>query len=494
MNRLCYTRGEEGGIVMTTNWNFEATYLELRDIFYDRGPVHPVEAPELVLFNDDLAKSLGLDIEAVKQDVALLAGNIQTDTSFSEAYAGHQFGHFTMLGDGRALMLGEHLAPNGKRFDVQLKGSGPTEYSRGGDGRAAIGPMVREFIISEAMHALGIPTNRALSVVKTGEPVMRQRPEHGAVLTRVASSHLRVGTFQYAAAAGSIDDVIALADYAIRRHDADLEGKPDRYEQFLRRVITSQAKLIADWQLVGFIHGVMNTDNTFISGEGLDYGPCAFMDTYHPHTVFSSIDREGRYAYANQPYIESWNLARLAETLLPLFAETQEAAIDIANELLNEYTETYKEAYFTGLAHKIGLYVRKDGDDALTDELLRLMVETEADFTNTFRALTLRDTESLAFANRDDGKAWLAAWRKRLGEQGLPDEDVTRLMRQHNPAVIPRNHHVESAIQAAARGDFEPTHALLVVLRSPYDYEADYGCYVSPGPPRTVPYQTFCGT
>lgn len=494
MNQLCYTRGEEGGIAMTTNWNFEATYLELRDMFYHRGPVHPVEAPELVLFNDDLAKSLGLNVKAVKQDVALLAGNSQTDTSFSEAYAGHQFGHFTMLGDGRALMLGEHVAPNGKRFDVQLKGSGPTEYSRGGDGRAALGPMVREFIISEAMHALGIPTNRALSVVKTGEPVMRQRPEHGAVLTRVASSHLRVGTFQYAAAAGSIDDVIALADFAIKRHDPDLVGQPDRYEQFLRRVMTRQAKLIADWQLVGFIHGVMNTDNTFISGEGLDYGPCAFMDTYHPHTVFSSIDRDGRYAYANQPYIGSWNLARLAETLLPLLAETQEGVIDIANKLLDGYTKTYKEAYFTGLAHKVGLYVRKDGDDALTDELLHLMVETEADFTNTFRALTLGDIDALAFSKQDDGKAWLAAWQKRLSEQGLPEADVTRLMRQYNPAVIPRNHHVESAIQAAERGDFEPTHALLDVLRNPYDYEADYSRYVSPGPPRMVPYQTYCGT
>lgn len=478
---------------MTTNWNFEATYLDLRDIFYDRGPVHPVDKPELVLWNEALAETLGLDAEA-RQDVALFAGNRQTETSFSQAYAGHQFGHFTMLGDGRALVLGEHVAPNGKRVDVQLKGSGPTEYSRGGDGRAAVGPMVREFLISEAMHALGIPTNRALAVVTTGEPIMRQGPKHGAILTRVAPSHLRVGTFQYAAAAGSIDDVIALADYAIQRHDPDLEGQPNRYEQFLGRVITRQAKLIADWQLVGFIHGVMNTDNTFISGEGIDYGPCAFMDTYHPNTVFSSIDREGRYAYANQPYIGSWNLARLAETLLPLLADTQEAAVDIANKLLNDYTETYKEAYFTGLAHKIGLYLRKDGDDELTDELLRLMMESEADFTNTFRALTLGDTNSLAFAKQDDGKAWLSAWQKRLGEQGLPDEDVIRLMRQHNPAVIPRNHHVEAALTAAERGDFGPTQVLLDVLRKPYDYEADYGRYVSPGPPRTYPYQTFCGT
>lgn len=479
---------------MTNNWNFEATYLELRDMFYDRGPIHPVDKPELVLLNEPLAETLGLDIETVREDVALLSGNRQTDTSFSQAYAGHQFGHFTMLGDGRALFLGEHVTKNGKRFDVQLKGSGPTEYSRGGDGRAAIGPMVREYLISEAMYAFGIPTNRALAVIKTGEPIMRQGPKHGAVLTRVASSHIRVGTFQYAAAAGSIDDVIALADYAILRHDPDLTNRPDRYEAFLGRVVERQAKLIADWQLIGFIHGVMNTDNTFISGEGLDYGPCAFMDTYHPHTVFSSIDREGRYAYANQPYIGSWNLARLAETLLPLLSDTQEVAVDIANKLLNDYTETYKDAYFTGLAHKIGLYIRKEEDDALTDELLRLMMETEADFTNTFRTLTLGDTDLLAFANRDDGKAWLDAWRKRLAEQGLPDADVTRLMRQHNPAVIPRNHHVETAITAAERGDYGPTHALLETLRKPYDYEADYGRYVSPGPERTAPYQTFCGT
>lgn len=482
--------------MLTTNtgWNFEASYLELRDLFYDRGAINPVEKPELVLLNVPLAESLGLNVEELKNDVELLAGNRQTETSFSQAYAGHQFGHLTMLGDGRALMLGEHIAPNGKRNDIQLKGSGPTKYSRGGDGRATIGPMVREFIISEAMYRLGIPTNRALAVVKTGEPVIRQRPEHGAVLTRVASSHLRVGTFQFAAGAGSIEDVVALADYAIRRHDPDLEGKPDRYAQFFERVIERQARLIANWQLIGFIHGVMNTDNTFISGEGLDYGPCAFMDTYHPDTVFSSIDREGRYAYANQPYIGSWNLARLAETLLPLLADEQEAAVDIANSLLNKYTEIYKEAYFTGLAHKIGLYVRKEDDDALTDELLRLMVDTEADFTNTFRALTLHDFNSLSFISREDGRAWLEAWKKRLEEQGLTDEEVERLMRQHNPSVIPRNHHVEKAIEAAERGDFGPTESLLAVLQNPYSYGDDQVDYVSPGPKQTIPYRTYCGT
>ncbi|MCC9623345.1 YdiU family protein [Thalassospira sp. MA62] len=478
---------------MTTDWNFEATYLELRDIFYDRGPIHPVDNPTLVLFNDSLAASLGLDAQTLKQDIALLAGNRQTETSFSQAYAGHQFGNLTMLGDGRALMLGEHVTPNGKRVDVQLKGSGPTEYSRGGDGRAALGPMVREFIISEAMHALGIPTNRALAVVQTGEAIMRQGPKHGAILTRVASSHLRVGTFQFAAGAGSIDDVIALTEVAIKRHDPDLIDAPNRYEQFLGRVVERQAGLIANWQLVGFIHGVMNTDNMFISGEGLDYGPCAFMDTYHPETVFSSIDRDGRYAYANQPYIGSWNLARLAETLLPLLGKTKEEAVDVANKQLTRYTELYKEAYFTGLAHKIGLFVRKDGDDALTDELLRLMMETEADHTNTFRSLTLGEIESLPFATREDGKAWIDAWRKRLSEQGLPDEDVSRIMRQYNPAVIPRNHHVEKAIQAAERGDFGPTEALLTILRDPYNYDQPSE-YVSAGPPRTYPYQTFCGT
>ena len=478
---------------MTNNWNFEATYLELRDIFYDRGTIHPVDKPELVLFNTQLAESLGLAPEAIQNEIDLFSGNRQVETAFSQAYAGHQFGNFTMLGDGRALILGEWVTPNGKRVDIQLKGSGPTEYSRGGDGRAAVGPMVREYLISEAMYALGIPTNRALAVVQTGEAIMRQGPKHGAVLTRVASSHLRVGTFQYAAAAGSIDDVIALADYAIERHDSDLIEAPDRYEQFLGRVVERQARLIANWQLVGFIHGVMNTDNMFISGEGLDYGPCAFMDTYHPETVFSSIDREGRYAYANQPYIGSWNLARLAETLLPLLGETKEQAVDAANKQLTRYTELYKEAYFTGLAHKVGLYVRKEGDDALTDELLRLMMETEADYTNTFRSLTLGEIESLPFATREDGKAWIQAWRKRLSEQGLPNEDVVRIMRQYNPSVIPRNHHVEKAIQAAERGDFRPTEALLEALRDPYNYERSSE-YISPGPPRTYPYQTFCGT
>ncbi|WP_215142061.1 protein adenylyltransferase SelO [Exiguobacterium qingdaonense] len=477
---------------MTTDLNFEATYLELHDMFYDRGSIYPVDNPTLALFNDTLATSIGLDATSLKRDIDLLAGNRQTETSFSQAYAGHQFGHFTMLGDGRALMLGEHVTPDGTRVDVQLKGSGPTAYSRGGDGRAALGPMIREFIISEAMHALGIPTNRALAVVQTGEAIMRQGPKHGAILTRIASSHLRVGTFQYATAFGSIDDVTALADYAIGRHDSDLTDAPDRYERFLGRVVERQAKLIANWQLVGFIHGVMNTDNMFISGEGLDYGPCAFMDTYHPETVFSSIDREGRYAYANQPYIGSWNLARLAETLLPLLGETKEDAVDVANRQLTRYTELYKEAYFTGLAHKIGIDVRKDGDDALTDELLRLMMETESDYTNTFRSLTLGEIESLPFAKRDDGKAWIDAWRKRLSDQG-PDKDVRQFMRQHNPAVIPRNHHVEKAIQAAERGDFGPTEALLMILRDPYNYDKPSE-YVSAGPPRTYPYQTFCGT
>lgn len=478
----------------TTPFQFEATYLTLRDFFYDRGPIHPVDNPELVLFNGALAESLGVNPDLFKQHLPLLAGNVQTDTSLSQAYAGHQFGNLTMLGDGRALLLGEHVTPSGKRVDIQLKGSGPTTYSRGGDGRAALGPMVREFIISEAMFALGIPTNRALAVVKTNEPIMRQGPKPGAVLTRVAASHLRVGTFQYAAGAGSIDDVTALADFAIARHDADLQDAPNRYESFLGRVVERQASLIANWQLVGFIHGVMNTDNMFISGEGLDYGPCAFMDTYHPDTVFSSIDQTGRYAYGNQPFIGSWNLARFAETLLPLLADSKEEAVELANEQLQRYTSLYKETYFTGLAHKLGLFTRSPEDDALIDELLRLMMETEADYTNTFYALTERDVTSLAFFGDDAGDAWIAAWQERLSQQGIPDEDVTRLMRQHNPVVIPRNYHVEHAVRSAERGDFAPTHALLDVLRDPYNYEIDPGGYASAGPATSIPYQTFCGT
>ena len=491
---------------MTTNkqtaragWNLEQTYADLPQTLFSKIKPNPVSSPELVFFNEPLADSLGLDSHELQtaEGIAVLAGNDipEGGTAIAQAYAGHQFGYFTMLGDGRALLYGEQITPQGERFDIQLKGSGRTPYSRGGDGRAALGPMLREYLISEAMHALGIPTTRSLAVVETGESIRRETRKPGAILTRVASSHLRVGTFQYMAGLRNVEDLQILADYAINRHYPEISGTPDRYLQFLREVIKQQAQLIAKWQLVGFIHGVMNTDNMTISGETIDYGPCAFMDTYDPKTVFSSIDTQGRYAYRNQPLVAGWNLARFAETLVPLLHENQEEAIRLAETELAAFNQLYETHWLTGMRTKLGIFNEEADDKALAEELLNLMQQHEADYTNTFRALTLNKLEGLQLFETREFSEWQKRWQSRLDRQQENADESVELMRQSNPAVIPRNHRVEAALAAAEfQADYSVMEQLLDVLADPYAYTPEQEEYAKPPLPSNRPYQTFCGT
>lgn len=488
-----------------TGWNLSNSYTELPDMFYTRQEAKPVRSPQAVVLNRELAEQLGLDAEALRgeENIAVLAGNGLPPGAepLAQAYAGHQFGYFTMLGDGRAVLLGEQTAPSGERFDIQLKGSGRTPYSRGGDGRAALGPMLREYIISEAMHGLRIPTTRSLAVVTTGESVVREQDLRGAVLTRIASSHVRVGTFQYAAQYGTASDVRALADYVIGRHYAELAGpeaaadEPGRYLSLLRAVIRRQAELIARWQLVGFVHGVMNTDNMTLSGETIDYGPCAFMDAYDPATVFSSIDSGGRYAYGNQPYIGAWNLARLAESLLPLLHEDTEAAVKLAEKELAGFDDYFQAAWLQGMRGKLGLFGEQPDDEALIQRLLELMQLHQADFTNTFLALTFGRLEEPAMAGTPEWASWLKQWETRLSAQDESQESSRQLMLRSNPAVIPRNHLVEEALEAAVeRDDYTVMHRLLAVLSEPFSHTEEQAKYTGLPPACDRPYRTFCGT
>ncbi|RSD28387.1 protein adenylyltransferase SelO [Mesobacillus subterraneus] len=480
---------------MTTNesgWNFDNSYARLPNIFFSLQNPTPVKEPKMVIFNKKLAKKLGLHSDEMKAE--LLAGNEipEGGTPLAQAYAGHQFGHFNMLGDGRAILLGEQITPDGNRIDIQLKGPGRTPYSRGGDGRAGLGPMLREYIISEAMHALGIPTTRSLAVVTTGEQIIRETMQPGAILTRVASSHLRVGTFQFAANWGKKDNLQNLADYAIKRHYPEIEGENDRYVQLLKGVIKRQAELIAKWQMVGFIHGVMNTDNMTISGETIDYGPCAFMDTYDPATVFSSIDREGRYAYGNQPYIGGWNLSRFAEALLPLLHDDEDQAVKLAEEALSEFPELFETAFINGMRAKLGIFNTEKEDKTLISELLNLMQKHKADFTNTFRALTSNQETDLF---KEEGFTnWHEKWQARLSRQEESKEASQQLMLDSNPAIIPRNHKVEEALEAAVKGDFTVMENLLQVLADPYAHTQEQTEFCKPAPPSAKPYRTFCGT
>jgi len=438
-------------------WNFNNSYTKLPKLFYTKQKPISVDAPKMIIFNEALANTLN-----IPQQSQVFAGNAIPDGAepISQAYAGHQFGHFTMLGDGRAVLLGEQVTPSGERFDIQLKGSGKTPYSRGGDGRAALAPMLREYIISEAMYALGIPTTRSLAVIATGEKVRREKNLPGAILTRVASSHIRVGTFEYAANFGTVDDVRTLADYTIARHFPDIEASEDKYLQLLKEVISRQASLIAKWQLVGFIHGVMNTDNMAISGETIDYGPCAFMDTYHPDTVFSSIDTHGRYAYSNQPKIAPWNLARFAETILPLLHKNKKQAVELAQDEIAKFQDLYKNNWQSGMRAKMGL--SDDEPEQLIEDFLRQMQQTQADYTNTFRNLTLQKGQAS--------------------------------MKLHNPAIIPRNHKVEEALAAAVNGDISLLHKLLHALQNPYAYTEEQEEYAELPPADSCGYKTFCGT
>ncbi|WP_147804644.1 protein adenylyltransferase SelO [Alkalicoccus halolimnae] len=480
-------------------WNLEHSYTALPEKFFRKIELNPVHSPKMILLNRELASSLGLDPDELQSEkgASILAGNELPAGSLplAQAYAGHQFGNFTMLGDGRALLIGEQITPFGKRVDIQLKGSGRTPYSRGGDGRASLGPMLREYIISEAMYALGIPTNRSLSVVRTGESVIRETKQPGAVLTRTAASHLRVGTFQFALGGGTEEDVKALADYALERHFPGADRAENRYLFLLKEVIRRQAELIADWQLVGFIHGVMNTDNMAISGETIDYGPCAFMNSYDPNTVFSSIDVQGRYSYGNQPRIAGWNLARFAETLVPLIDEDQEKAVELAQAELSSYLDLYHQNWLHGMRKKLGLSLEVEKDESLFNDLLDLMQEYEADYTNTFRALTFQKCEELPFSDTVKFMDWKARWKERLQTEQKSEKEVQEMMQSHNPAVIPRNHRVEEALEAAVqRGDYSVVKKLINVLADPYAHTPEQEAYCSPPPESSGPYQTYCGT
>jgi uncharacterized protein YdiU (UPF0061 family) len=485
---------------------FTHSYAALPPHFCRRVLPTPVHNPQLVIFNHSLAQELGLkqDLEE-GEAAALFSGSQLPDdaTPIAMAYAGHQFGSFVpQLGDGRAILLGELQGLDGLFRDVQLKGAGLTPFARNGDGRAALGPMLREYLISEAMHALGIPTTRSLAVVATGEKVFREGAVPGAVLTRVAASHVRVGTFQYFAARADYDGVRELLDYVIARHYPQARNAEIPALAVLKAVVQRQARLIAHWMRVGFIHGVMNTDNMAISGETIDYGPCAFMDHYDPNTVFSSIDHAGRYAYANQPGIAQWNLARFAETLLPLIDAQTDRAVALATEILETFVAQFEAQLFEDLCRKIGLADGRDGDAELINRLLGAMQESGADFTLTFRRLALAAGSPGAqsalrelFAKGPGIDDWLRDWRERLASDPQSAAERVESMRRVNPAFIPRNHRVEAALNAASeRGDFQPFHRLLGILQHPYDDQPEAAGYEQPPQPSERVLETFCGT
>jgi protein adenylyltransferase len=477
--------------VATTLFRFDDSYAREVPGLSVSWAAAPVPAPELVVLNEELAMELGADPVALREPpgVSLLVGQAPGGiTTVAQAYAGHQFGVYVpRLGDGRALLLGEVIDAGGRRRDLHLKGSGRTPFARGGDGKAVLGPMLREYLIGEAMQGLEIPTTRALAVVATGERVLRERALPGAVLTRVAASHLRVGTFQYAAASGDLDRLRALADYAIGRHYPEAADAPNRYLDLFRRVAGAQAALVARWMLAGFVHGVMNTDNTTISGETIDYGPCAFMDAYDPATVFSSIDHAGRYAYGNQPAIMQWNLARLGETLLPLIDENSEAAAEAATEVLTGFAGAYERHWDEGMAAKLGLAAP---NLELVKDLLELMRTQKVDFTRFFRALSAGTARTL-FGDPEPFDAWAA---RRAAAMAADPIVVSAAMDRVNPVYIPRNHRVEEALAQATVGEMGPFHRLLDALSRPFEERPGLADYAGPAPAGCAPYVTYCGT
>ena len=481
-----------------SGFNFDNTYIHLPKAFYTELSPVPVRKPEMVIFNAPLATDMGLDFSGISTDVkaALFSGNIMPEGSepLAQAYAGHQFGHFTMLGDGRAIVWGEHITPSGQRLDIQFKGSGPTPYSRGADGRAVLGPMLREYIISEAMHALNIPTTRSLAVVTNGEKVYRETGLPGAILTRIASSHIRVGTFEYAALQQDKGIIQTLVNYTIDRHYPWIKEEHNKTLSLLKAVIEKQADLITHWMRVGFIHGVMNTDNMTLSGETIDYGPCAFMDAYDPRTVFSSIDHMGRYAYANQPDIAQWNLARLAETMLPLLDDEIEKAADTTEEAVNGFGALYKDKWLSMMRAKLGLFGARAEDESLITDLLDWMQRAGADYTNTFRHLTEEKQPQDKPYNDRAFKEWYTRWQVQLAKNTKPLKSSLSLMRANNPAVIPRNQKVEQVLDAATNGDLKPLKDLLTALQEPYNNRSNLKPYQSPPKKEERVYQTFCGT
>jgi uncharacterized protein YdiU (UPF0061 family) len=489
--------GDEDSMADSALFRFDNSYARDLPGFHVAWQPAEAPAPRLVKFNQALARELGLADSRLDGPLGaeiFSGGRLPEGASpIAQAYAGHQFGGFSpQLGDGRALLLGEIVDPRGRRFDIQLKGSGRTPFARGGDGKAALGPMLREYLISEAMTALGIPTTRSLAVALTGETIHREEPLPGAVLTRVAASHIRIGTFQFFAARGDTDKVRQLADYAIDRHFPDLKGEDQPYLALLARVSRLQAQLVAQWLQVGFIHGVMNTDNAAISGETIDYGPCAFMEIYDPATVFSSIDSQGRYAYGNQPPLAAWNVARFAETLLPLIDPDADRALELASACIESFATDFEGAWIGGMSANLGLAGKADGDRDLIGDFLVLLQKAGADFTLSFRHLArlARGEESDFFAG--EGFAdWLARWRQRLPADG---QSVALAMDRVNPLYIPRNHLVEEALAAANQGDLTPFDRLLDVLADPYVERSGLERYTMPAPPDAPPYRTFCGT
>ena len=482
---------------MTIGWCFDNTYYKLSNIFKEDIKPIPVKKPELILLNKTLAENLNLNFSNLdNQELSeLFSGNSlpEGSNSIAQAYAGHQFGHFTMLGDGRAVLIGEHLSKDNKRYDIQFKGSGKTAFSRNGDGRAALGPMLREYVISEAMNGLGIPTTRSLAVVKTGEDVIRETSLPGAILTRIASSHIRVGTFQYIAARQKKDELEILLNYVINRHYPNIKNSKNKAIDLLKIVLDKQIDLVVNWMRVGFIHGVMNTDNMSISGETIDYGPCAFMDTYDPKTVFSSIDQTGRYAYCNQPMITKWNLSRFAECLIPLIDKNQDEAVKIATEIINSFEKKYEEKWLNMMRDKLGLFGADEKDKLLILDLLTWMHQNKVDYTNTFCHLMNLTIEHNNNYESDDFLNWKKRWQERLKTNNNNPEKYLNLMRSVNPLVIPRNHIVEESLNDLNKGNLNTFKQLLNILNKPYIEQKNITDYQIPSK-SDKNYQTFCGT
>ena len=481
---------------MTIGWHFDNTYSKLSNTFKEEVKPTPVHNPELVVLNDQLAKDLNLDFSKIeKKNLSqIFSGNTlpKGSVTIAQAYAGHQFGHFTMLGDGRAVLLGEHLVNNTTRFDIQFKGSGRTSFSRSGDGRAVLGPMLREYIISEAIHALKIPTTRSLAVVKTGEKIVRENLLPGAILTRVASSHIRVGTFQYIAAKQNIDDLNTLVDYTINRHYPEIQSSKNKALDLLNLVMERQCKLVVNWMRVGFIHGVMNTDNMAISGETIDYGPCAFMDHYNPKTVFSSIDQLGRYSFSNQPPIIKWNLSRFAECLIPLIDKSEDKAIQLATEIIDNFQNVYEEKWLNMMRDKLGLFGKSKDDKKLIDDLLTWMEKNKADYSNTFCYLMNIKIGNNNLYNDRDFINWSNEWQNRISINDNSKEKSFELMKKTNPIIIPRNHKVEEALKAANEDNLEVMNKLLSKFDNPYSEQKGIEDYQLPSLDDN--YKTFCGT
>ena len=479
-------------------FNFQNTYTELPKCFFTETKAVSVKDPELVVLNEDLSRDIDLDFQLLtkKETASLLSGNsvLSNMNPFAQAYAGHQFGYFTNLGDGRALMLGEHITKSGKRYDIQFKGSGPTSYSRQGDGKAVLGPMLREYIISEAMHSLKIPTTRSLAVVKTGEKILRETFLPGAILTRLASSHIRVGTFQYAVARQEKNILRQLFDYTIERHYPQISNSKEKALELLNILLKKQIELVTNWMRVGFIHGVMNTDNTTLSGETIDYGPCAFMDNFNMSTVFSSIDMQGRYSYGNQPVITQWNLARFSETLLPLIAKNPADGIKAVEDIIKNFPKIYKNSWLEMMKNKLGISGEKNEDEKLINELLKIMEKKSVDFTNTFSDLTYEKLSKGSFYQTEEFKIWYKRYRKRLENGLLLKKDTFNLMRANNPYVIPRNHNVEHVIKESLKNNYSPLFEILSVLKNPYKKEKVSEKFILPADSSNRVNQTYCGT